>query len=523
VQRIAHLCVAAVEIAALSVLILFARCANYRDVFVAGNTYFTDADCYARMTRVRMCGKTPGLIIRHHDFENFPEGTTPHTTAPFDYLVLALAVPLRPFTTDPLDLAGAFISPLLALLGGWFLWWWSRQMKFRNGWVMLVLYAISPILVHGTQLARPDHQSLLMLLVAIAICAEWRLRYDSTTRWSALSGIAWGLAIWVSAYESLVLFFITMAASVFDDRKAISANHRRIGWFCFALIITIALLIEQRIPAISIFRSNEIFRNWASTIGELSHVSPVNPVWFQWAGYMIVLTPLLIWLCSQKREADEPGGSALPIYVVLISTYFLTIWQARWAYFFVLIFAVALPALLGPIRSRGAISVAFLLSILPILGDSDARLWPGEPELVRRIEQRNESVQLRELAINLRAPEPRPFLAPWWLSPAIAYWAEQPGVAGSSHESLDGIAASARFYLSDDWQRARKILEDRQVAWIFAYDAERLAQNSSAILGLGVPHHPVCFVLDRVPARVPRLLLFSAQNGTGKLYRSVER
>jgi hypothetical protein len=50
------------------------------DVFVAGNIYFTDADCYARMTRVQMCSEHPGLVVRHHDFENFPTGTTPDTT-----------------------------------------------------------------------------------------------------------------------------------------------------------------------------------------------------------------------------------------------------------------------------------------------------------------------------------------------------------------------------------------------------------------------------------------------------------
>ena len=113
-----------IEIAILSVLILVTRCANYQDVFVAGNIYFTDADCYARMTRVRMCSEHPGLIVRHHDFENFPTGTIPHTTAPLDYLILALSTVLKPFTAHALDLAGALISPLLALLGGWFLLWW---------------------------------------------------------------------------------------------------------------------------------------------------------------------------------------------------------------------------------------------------------------------------------------------------------------------------------------------------------------------------------------------------------------
>ncbi len=99
-----------------------------------------------------MCAAEPGLIVRHHDFENYPVGTTPHTTAPLDYLILTLAAVLRRWTAQPMDLAGALISPLFALLGGWFLWWWSRRMKLADRWTMLILYAISPILVHGTRI-----------------------------------------------------------------------------------------------------------------------------------------------------------------------------------------------------------------------------------------------------------------------------------------------------------------------------------------------------------------------------------
>ena len=138
-QRLQRFALIVFEIALLSALILATRCANYQDVFVAGNVYFADADCYARMTRAQIVREKPGLIIRHHEFENFPEGTTPHTTAPLDYLIVALSFLLNPFTVHALDLAGAFISPLLALLGGWFLWWWSRRMKFRYRWVMLIL------------------------------------------------------------------------------------------------------------------------------------------------------------------------------------------------------------------------------------------------------------------------------------------------------------------------------------------------------------------------------------------------
>src|SRR5256886_4250632 len=215
------------EITILSALILATRCANYQDVFVAGNVYFTDADCYARMTRVRMCEKNPGLVVRHHNFENFPQGTTPHTTAPLRYLILAVTLGPTPFTGPGIGLAGAVVSPLLALFGGWFLWWWSRRMKFRYRWVTLIIYAVSPVLVQGTELGRPDHQSLVMLLVTVAICAEWTSRSESSTQWSALSGTAWGLALWVSFYEPLVLFAIVVAVGFFQDRRSVLAKYCR--------------------------------------------------------------------------------------------------------------------------------------------------------------------------------------------------------------------------------------------------------------------------------------------------------
>ncbi len=249
-----------VQIVLLSALILVTRCANHQNIFVAGNVYFVDADCYARMTRVQMCRAKPGLIVRHHTFENFPEGTTPHTTAPLDYLILGLSLLLEPFTMHPLDLAGAFVSPLLALFGGWFLWWWSRKMKLRYRWVMLALYAISPIIVHGTELGRPDHQSLSILLVTIAICSEWRSRAKAAEtaastdhdKWNVVSGIAWGLAIWNSAYESLILFLLVIVVRALEDRKAMLAKSRRAGWLCFVFILVVALLVERRIASLSI-------------------------------------------------------------------------------------------------------------------------------------------------------------------------------------------------------------------------------------------------------------------------------
>jgi hypothetical protein len=521
-----------IEVAILSVFILATRCANYQDVFVAGNIYFTDADCYARMTRVQMCSERPGLILRHHEFENFPTGTTPHTTAPLDYLILVLSKVIaaaRPAVAPfHLDLAGAFISPLFALLGGWFLWWWSVRFHYR--WAMLIVYAISPILVHGTELGRPDHQSFLLLLVAIAICAEWRLQAEAgslaatdRSKWSIVSGIAWGLAIWTSAYESLVLFLLVMVVAAFENPKAISAKSRRTGWLCFFLVLAIALLIERRIPSFSIFYSDPLSQNWARTIGELKHVSPASPIWLRWCGYLLLVAPVLVWISVSKTRKKSDETTPTFVLVLFIATYFLTIWQVRWGYFFVLIFALVLPHLLEPIKLRAAVGVALFLSIFPILRDWDEKLWPNEAQLADRMARRNESTQLRDLALSLRSSEIRPFLAPWWLSPQIAYWSGQPGVAGSSHESLPGIEESARFFVGRDWGTARKLLENHKVAWIIAYDSERAAQNSAEILGTAAPEQPICFVLDKTATRAPSFLILSAQNGIAKLYRVVAR
>jgi hypothetical protein len=534
VQSLGRFALIVFEVAILSALIVATRCANYQDVFVAGNVYFTDADCYARMTRVQMCAQNPGLIVRHHDFENFPAGTTPHTTAPLDYLIVVLSILLTPFTIHAIDLAGALVSPFLALLGSWFLWWWSRRMRFRYRWAMLILYAISPILVHGSELGRPDHQSLSILLVIIAICAEWTLRSEPTKSWSIISGTTWGLAIWVSAYEPLLLFVIllvlllviemfrarTGGAAQSAAAAVLFAKERRNGWIVFGAILLAALVMERRVPSWSIFQSSEMFRNWSRTVGELLPVSPLNPIWFRWAGYMILIAPLLIWTDTKKRKSkNKSGGTPMFVITLLVATFCLTIWQARWAYFFISIFAIALPGLLESVKSPAAVWIAFTLSIFPILRDWDEKLWPSEAELARRVEHRHESVELREMALNIQSIEVRAFLAPWWLSPSIAYWSGQPGIAGSSHESLSGIVDSAGFFVSEDCQKAREIVENHKVNWVFGYDAQRIVKNSVALLGAPIPAHPLCQSLDRMPSQVPRYLVFSAQSTTCKLFR----
>jgi hypothetical protein len=165
--------------------------------------------------------------------------------------------------------------------------------------------------------------------------------------WRLTSVAAWALAIWVSAYEPLVLFLIVTATAFMLNRHAVFARDRRGGWILFAAIIAIAFAIELRVPSFGILQSIGHLKNWGSTIGELAHVSPMNPVWLNWCGFLLFVAPVLIWMSIRMRRNGALGppplwtgsavasGRALPIYVLLVATYFLTLWQARWGYFFV--------------------------------------------------------------------------------------------------------------------------------------------------------------------------------------------
>ena len=327
------------QLIVLTALVLVPRCANWHSVFVGGHVYFTDADCYARMTRVRICAEHPGTVVRHHDFENFPAGTIPHTTAPLDYLIFLLALVLKPFTTQPIDVAGAFVAPLLAVVCAGFLWWWSRGMKLRYGWVALLLFAVSPILVHGTELGRPDHQALVIVAVTVALCAEWNLQIAPTHFWSLTSGIAWGIALWVSLYEPVVLLGLVLLVYAVSDRRQFTSKTRRSGWVALVVILAIAFVVERRVPVVPFFRTNPGLTNWARTIGELMPVRFTDPVWLQWCGWMLARDAVASGVCmveekirsaeqSRPADADNPVGRLSA----------LTLWQVRWGYFFALLF-----------------------------------------------------------------------------------------------------------------------------------------------------------------------------------------
>ena len=152
----------------------------------------------------------------------------------------------------------------------------------------------------------------------------------------------------------------------------------------------------------------------------------------------------LVWLAPFARAAfvlakTEPKYTVV-FKALLIATFGLTLWQARWAYFFVMIFAMAVPELLSVVRKPVFATALFIIALFPIAQAWD-RMFTDE-ELARRTENNVEKVEVHAIASQCGGP----FIAPWWFSPALSYWSRQPGIGGSSHESIKGIVETARFF-----------------------------------------------------------------------------
>ncbi len=470
---------------ALATLFLAAVTWNRTQIFVPRSdngllVVYADGDCHSRMQRAAMVAENPGTIIRSHHFENFPQGTFPHTTAPMDYLIAALGVIMRPF-----DAAGAWISPLLGLVTLLFLFFWSRSLDLRPRWPMLILFAVSPALIHAFALGRPDHQSLLVALTTIALASNFAFVRTARSAWAWTSGAAWGLALWVSWFEPLILLATQEMARTLVLRRA---AYRKIWRHALLLAAGIALAAW----ALEGFRSpwpdatvREFFPRWAALLGELQGATPA--AMFTWTGWLLVPAPLLLaWDYFRRRDP-----LALIVLTLLVVVTALTGWQARWNAWQAAVFCLALPWMLTPLRRSWIIWTVFLASLWPVAWAWDARISPTPGEKARAQEKIIESVLLDQTARFLETQPRGGVLAPWWISPALARLSGQPMVGGTSHQSLPGSVDTARFFLSDDDSVAASQLSLRRVKYVVTDASERVIATSAALLGVPTPPQPL--------------------------------
>lgn len=453
---------------------------------------FADGDCHSRMQRAAMMAEKPGTIIRSHDFENYPQGTLPHTTAPMDHLIVALGILVR-----PLDVAGGWISPLLGLIALLFLWLWSRAIDLRPRWPMLILFAISPALTHAFALGRPDHQSLLVALTTIALAANFAFIRTAKHGWAWTSGAAWGLALWVSWFEPLILLAAQEIARLTVLRRTAYPQIWRTALLLTAGIGLAAWALEG-------FRSpwpsdevRELFPRWAAMLGELQGTNA--RAMFTWTGWLLAPAPfLLAWNYFRSRDPIAPVVLILLAFVTA-----LTGWQARWSPWQAVVFCLALPWMLAPLRKGWVIWGVYLASLWPVAWVWDARISPTRLDQTSQQEKIIEAALLEQVAQFLAAQPRGGVLAPWWISPALARLSGQPMVGGTSHQSLPGSADTARFFLSEDDASALSLLKSRAVRYVVSDDPDRVIPTSAQLLGVPAPEHPLIKRLARgsdVPA-----------------------
>ena len=483
---------------------------NHESVFYDGNIYFADGDCYARMARVRMIEESGLHSIRHHDFENYPTGTTPHTTMPMDALIAGLSQLLRPFLENHLALAGAWISPLVGLATLLFLGIWSLKWKLPYRRLTLFLFAISPILAQGFQVGRPDHQSLLILLVSLALASEISCRQTCGRFWPYAAAMAWGLTLWVSLFEPLIILALILLSRglVWAFKRASSSEKNNTSRLLGPVIVFFCVFF------LGIFLDgwraapfHPAFDRWALNIGELRPAS--LKTLFSWCGWLLLVAPVLfLWKSLQNKNRF-----ALLWFVLLVAMIGLALHHCRWGYFLALIFCMCLPWFFSVLPSKVLVFVLFFISLWPIAGEWESLLYPSEDDMRARAEKLADAITLRQSSMYIRPMPPGGVLAPWWLCPAIVWWSGHPCIGGSSHQSLPGIVDSCEFYLSQDSETAQRIMEQHQIRYVFSYEPERVIQNSCQILGVAAPLSPLASELYNHPKKSPAglSLIFSNQ------------
>ena len=441
-----------------------------------------EADCYSQLARVQRILQGRGLIQNHFTVENWPEGLTPSTTAPFDYVILLLYAPLALFTTHPLDWAGALVSPALwvALVLFWMLFR-SREFNFAGRAIFLLGSTALPAFIWATACGRPRHQSLILALMAMGLTAEyerWHIELTPKRAWNIFAGMVWGLACWTSLFEPSVVFVALVLFNLVVRRRE---NYAFLAGFAVVMLAYFVLEGTHTLAASVLLlhpaaEYQAALTNWLANIAEVRPVSLVGMM--QGLTLVFLLLPVLAWRLWPRDNGNKTDALLILLTLLLI---LLTFLEGRWTYYATLgeLFLIVRYFQAAPIRwTRLVVLVIFVIG----MADAD----DGEIEARSGAPANQPSLELAQIARSM--DEPGAIMAPWWLSPGLLYFSGHPIVSGSSHCGISGIVASAKFFSSGSWIESERILRDRKVRWVVVWDDQRyvypLLDSSQQILGL---------------------------------------
>lgn len=214
----------------------------------------SDADSYLRLVRVL------DLRLGSPWFEDLttrlapPEGLVIQWTRPLDILLLLSGLAVERVSglspRDALFLAGVLISPVLHVAAALAAAWGAQAIwPGRAPWYAALLMIGSPAAATYSALGRPDHHSLIILLLALGIGAVLRaVLPGGSARWAAAAGIAFGTGIWVGPEALIVagpaMVAIGLIAVIAEHGGMVAIQGRRL---CLAMAGTfvLAILLEH--------------------------------------------------------------------------------------------------------------------------------------------------------------------------------------------------------------------------------------------------------------------------------------
>lgn len=223
---------------------------------------------------------------------NAPFGDTLNWSRPTDVVILALALPFRPFMEwrEAIFWGGALMAPLLHIaLGFALVWAFAPLVKREARPLLMLMMLIQPILIAYTMAGRPDHHALILIsdTLFLGLCTRMLLGANPF-KTGALAGLVMAFGIWAAVESQFVL---VLMAALFGLIWVVKGGQNLLD---FLVAQGIALLLGLTV-ALFIERGPEMFIEAAQDK-------------ISWVYILLAAGKLTVWLLLREREGATPLG-----------------------------------------------------------------------------------------------------------------------------------------------------------------------------------------------------------------------
>ena len=456
------------------------------------------------MCRVSRLFGTDVWILGANTHEGWPTGTGTGYSTLSDCLLLWIAWLVRwigygmerlddrvgvILQSGAMDYGAGLAGVCVGIMVAGALWWRVRTLGWGR-WRMMVwgVLALMPPMIFATRFGALDESVLALAFLGWILVLE-----DSVVchgmRGSALSGVLAGMAIWVAPRFSLPVILMVLIGRCIKSSSITNASRAVLRWMIpLSGVMTLACWMDGRAWLGSLVASGAGRWHASQSLWRPVEDSLAPFLWF--GGAMVV--PVLA-LFRRGEEVERQRWETLLACSALLAVG-ASWWMPVWAPLAVILIALCVePARHGAIRLSGlglglrgnrGVPLGVVLALIgggsfwPIARWWEGWIFPTESRVAEAMEYREEMGQLRRIALGIRGGETQPFLAPWYLSPAVSYWSMQPSVARFTSLDQDKEDFAMEFFASTDVRSQRDAAISLGVRWIICDAPDRFERNA---------------------------------------------